>query len=262
MSLHRASVFPALVFGFLLALPVHAGEGAPPPLPRLVDLGAGKCIPCKKMAPILEELKKDYAGIVDVVFIDVWKDPKAGKPYGIRLIPTQIFFDRSGKEVFRHEGFFSREDIEKVFKEKLGVAPVARKDEEKKEKKESVTLLPWIPDAANTTERTFLILGEPPDRPPLRIQVVYASVACACVMERCQRQGRLLKDLLHPHGDLIAQEWTDRGELPERADSLMMAWGLESLPAVALVDPSGQPYYGDDEELDLCTLRTWLEESP
>jgi thioredoxin 1 len=80
-------------------------------LPKLVDLGADKCIPCKMMAPILEELKKEYAGVFDVEFIDVWKNPDAGKPYSIRVIPTQIFFDASGKELFRHEGFFSKEDI-------------------------------------------------------------------------------------------------------------------------------------------------------
>ncbi len=80
-------------------------------LPRLVDLGADKCIPCKMMAPILEELKKEYAGVFSVEFIDVWKNPDAGKKYGIRIIPTQIFFDASGKELFRHEGFFSKEDI-------------------------------------------------------------------------------------------------------------------------------------------------------
>lgn len=80
-------------------------------LPRLVDLGAGKCIPCKMMAPILEELKKTYAGKLDVQFIDVWENPGAGGQYGIRVIPTQIFFDATGKELFRHEGFFSREDI-------------------------------------------------------------------------------------------------------------------------------------------------------
>jgi thioredoxin 1 len=102
-----------------------------PYLPRLVDLGAGKCIPCKKMAPIIEEMTKDYAGIVDVVFVDVWKNPDAGKPYRIRVIPTQVFYDRSGKEVFRHEGFFSREEIEKVFREKMGVAPVDPKAKEK-----------------------------------------------------------------------------------------------------------------------------------
>ena len=94
---------------------------APASLPRIVDLGAGKCIPCKRMAPILEALKVDYAGAVNVQFIDVWQNPDAGQPYKIRLIPTQIFFDRSGKERFRHEGFFAREDIEQIFKDSLGV---------------------------------------------------------------------------------------------------------------------------------------------
>jgi thioredoxin 1 len=81
------------------------------PLPRLVDLGAGKCIPCKKMAPILEELKKEFAGKLQVDFIDVWINPDAGQQYGISLIPTQIFYDASGKELYRHEGFMPKEDI-------------------------------------------------------------------------------------------------------------------------------------------------------
>ena len=86
-------------------------------LPRLVDLGADKCIPCKMMAPILEEMKKDYAGTINVEFIDVWKNPDKAKEYGISIIPTQIFFDASGKELFRHEGFFSKEDILGKWKE-------------------------------------------------------------------------------------------------------------------------------------------------
>jgi len=86
-------------------------------LPRLVDLGAGKCIPCKMMAPILEELKEQYAGRMKVEFIDVWEDPEAGAEYGIKLIPTQIFYSASGKELFRHEGFYSKEDILSKWKE-------------------------------------------------------------------------------------------------------------------------------------------------
>lgn len=89
-------------------------------LPRLVDLGAGKCIPCKKMAPILEALKKEYAGKFDVVFIDVWQNKQEAEKYNINLIPTQIFFDAAGNEKFRHEGFFSKEDILAKWKE-LGV---------------------------------------------------------------------------------------------------------------------------------------------
>lgn len=80
-------------------------------LPRLVDLGAGKCIPCKMMAPILEDLKKTYVGKLDVQFFDVWEKPDEAKKYGVNIIPTQIFYDVTGKELFRHEGFFSREDI-------------------------------------------------------------------------------------------------------------------------------------------------------
>jgi thioredoxin 1 len=80
-------------------------------LPKLVDLGADKCIPCKMMAPILEGLKKEYAGKMEVDFIDVWKNPDAGKQYGIEVIPTQIFYDASGKELFRHVGFFAKEDM-------------------------------------------------------------------------------------------------------------------------------------------------------
>ena len=111
------------------ALARKVPKPAPPAaLPRLVDLGAGKCIPCKRMAPILEALKVDYAGAVNVQFIDVWQNPGAGKPYGIRLIPTQVFFDRAGRERFRHEGFFAREEIERIFEDSLGVAlrPPAR----------------------------------------------------------------------------------------------------------------------------------------
>lgn len=89
-------------------------------LPKLVDLGAGKCIPCKKMAPILEDLKKTLAGKLEVQFIDVWKKPEEAKPYKIRLIPTQIFYDTAGKELFRHEGFFGKDDILAKWKE-LGV---------------------------------------------------------------------------------------------------------------------------------------------
>lgn len=94
--------------------------GAGTGLPRLVDIGAGKCIPCKKMAPILDELKQEYAGAMEVDFIDVWLDRSAGERYGIEMIPTQIFYDPSGKELFRHEGFFAKEDILAKWKE-LGI---------------------------------------------------------------------------------------------------------------------------------------------
>ena len=86
-------------------------------LPRLLDLGATSCIPCKMMAPILEKMKEEYEGVLNVEFIDVWKTPAAGKEYGIERIPTQIFFDAEGKERFRHVGFFGKEDILAKWKE-------------------------------------------------------------------------------------------------------------------------------------------------
>jgi thioredoxin 1 len=92
------------------------------PLPRLVDLGAGKCIPCKAMKPILEDLRANYAGVFKTEFIDVWENEGAKAQYKVNLIPTQIFFGADGKELFRHEGFFSKEDILAKWRE-LGVAP-------------------------------------------------------------------------------------------------------------------------------------------
>jgi thioredoxin 1 len=86
-------------------------------LPRLVDVGADKCIPCKMMAPILEELRAEYAGSLEVTFVDVWKKPEEGDKYGVRMIPTQIFYDASGKELYRHLGFMSKEDILKKLRE-------------------------------------------------------------------------------------------------------------------------------------------------
>jgi thioredoxin 1 len=86
-------------------------------IPKLIDLGADKCIPCKKMAPILAELKTAYTGKFEVEFIDVWKNPDRGGNYKLRVIPTQIFFAPDGKELFRHEGYFSREDILAKWKE-------------------------------------------------------------------------------------------------------------------------------------------------
>jgi len=96
---------------------VGANSTQPAMLPRMLDLGADKCIPCKKMAPILAGLKTEYAGKATIEFIDVWKNPAAGEPYGVRIIPTQIFFDRDGKEVWRHEGFLPRAEIVAKLKE-------------------------------------------------------------------------------------------------------------------------------------------------
>ena len=114
----RSTVCPPTA-GLVEASTAKANTPLPAPtgLPRLVDLGSGKCVPCRMMAPILEDLKKTHAGRLEVFFIDVWENREAAAPYGIRVIPTQIFYDPSGKELRRHEGFLSKEDILRKWKE-------------------------------------------------------------------------------------------------------------------------------------------------
>lgn len=89
-------------------------------LPMLIDLGRGTCIPCKKMKPILDELMVEYEGRAIVKVIDLRYERQAAKEYGIRLIPTQIFYDAEGNEVYRHEGFMDKQSIKMKFAE-MGV---------------------------------------------------------------------------------------------------------------------------------------------
>jgi len=122
-------VIGACVAAFLLKPTSDRTSGEPAvaekvALPRLVDLGSDQCVPCKMMAPILDGLEKEYAGSFIVEVIDVRKDQQAGEEYGIRVIPTQIFYDRAGVEQFRHEGFLSKEAILGKWAE-LGVDLVA-----------------------------------------------------------------------------------------------------------------------------------------
>jgi thioredoxin 1 len=79
--------------------------------PTVIDLGARSCIPCRKMAPILESLSGEYRGKAGVLFIDVRDDEAAAKKFRVRMIPTQIFFNAQGKEVRRHAGFMDKIEI-------------------------------------------------------------------------------------------------------------------------------------------------------
>jgi thioredoxin 1 len=114
------------LFSYQFALPQSSSsvripkEIAKISLPKLLDFGAGKCIPCKKMAPILQELSEEYKGRVVIKIIEVYQERELTRTNGIRLIPTQIFFDAKNKEVYRHEGFMDKEQIKKVF-EKMGI---------------------------------------------------------------------------------------------------------------------------------------------
>ncbi len=91
-------------------------------LVTFIEIGAAKCIPCKAMQPIMKEVAEEYKGQVKVVFHDVWtpKGRADGMKYKIRVIPTQVFLDKNGKEYFRHEGYFPKDELVKVLK-KQGV---------------------------------------------------------------------------------------------------------------------------------------------
>ena len=110
---------------FFAAAPALSAEKAEiqvvpvPATVTMVDLGAASCIPCKMMAPILAELAKEYSGRAAIIFIDVWQHRDVAKKFAITAIPTQIFYDSSGAEVWRHTGFLDKESIKKKIDELL-----------------------------------------------------------------------------------------------------------------------------------------------
>lgn len=106
-----ASVLTVALVLFVLSTGAIAEEIPAKGTITMIDLGAKSCIPCKMMAPILEKMEKEYAGKAVIHFYDVWKDREPAVRFGIRVIPTQIFFDKNAKEVYRHEGFMSESDI-------------------------------------------------------------------------------------------------------------------------------------------------------
>ena len=123
------TVIKTVIFlGFVLLASIAGSFTAEAEVPQapvpgkvtMVDIGAKECIPCKMMIPIMAELEKEYKDRAAIVFIDVWVNRGAGDKYGIKIIPTQIFYDAQGKEVLRHEGVLQKETIIAELK-KLGV---------------------------------------------------------------------------------------------------------------------------------------------
>jgi thioredoxin len=124
MSIPKKSIILIIIAVLCIAIPNAFGKEESNATKGIkvtfIELGSVRCIPCKKMMPIIEEIKKEFKGQVKVVFHDVWT--KEGKPfagkYKIRLIPTQVFLDENNKEYFRHEGFFPKDELIKVLKQK------------------------------------------------------------------------------------------------------------------------------------------------
>lgn len=106
-------------------IPTHQSKSSSTQSPSqakvtFIELGSVRCIPCRMMQPIMQEIEKEYVGQVKVVFYDVWTPE--GRPYAeqynIRVIPTQVFLDKDGKEYFRHKGYSPKEELVKVLKMK------------------------------------------------------------------------------------------------------------------------------------------------
>lgn len=108
-----------LVCLVLIMLPIHqvlAEQTQAPNVPvpnkvTMVDLGAHSCMPCKMMAPILKELQEEFKNKAAIIFIDLEKHPQEAKKFNLKTIPTQIFFDKHGEEVYRHQGFMDKKSI-------------------------------------------------------------------------------------------------------------------------------------------------------
>ena len=122
------TIFLTVLGTALLLSPVDVTFAEPAGLPEIpvkdmvtmVDFGASYCAPCKAMAPFLEKLEKEYKGRAAIVVLDVGKAPNICERYNITELPTQVFYNKQGKEVFRHKGFLKEEDIVKQLK-KMGV---------------------------------------------------------------------------------------------------------------------------------------------
>jgi thioredoxin 1 len=98
------------------------------PLITFVELGSVNCIPCRQMQAVMKAVESKYGSQLKVTFYDVWKPEQKqfGEKYKIKLIPTQVFLDAGGKEIFRHEGFYPEKEIDKFLQSK-GLKPNNRK---------------------------------------------------------------------------------------------------------------------------------------
>ena len=115
MNVKRVSAVIAVIISiFVLGIVASSAELKNIPVKgmvTMVDLGAASCIPCKMMAPIIDKLEKRYQGKAAVVFIDLRYNREAMQRFEVQAIPTQIFFDKNGREISRHIGFMSDEAI-------------------------------------------------------------------------------------------------------------------------------------------------------
>lgn len=110
----------ALIFNFGNLI---AKTPLPKPLVTFIELGSVNCVPCKMMKPVMKEVEDIYGDKVEVIFYDVWKpeQKQMSAKYKVRVIPTQVFLDKDGKEFFRHEGFYPKDEMVKMLDKQMGI---------------------------------------------------------------------------------------------------------------------------------------------
>ncbi|HUW20778.1 MAG TPA: thioredoxin family protein [Sedimentisphaerales bacterium] len=85
--------------------------------PTLVIFSAASCCGPDKMLPVLKSLQEKYADKINILYLEARKEQILAARYAVHSIPTQILYDKGGKEVFRHSGFLPQTDVEKKLKD-------------------------------------------------------------------------------------------------------------------------------------------------
>lgn len=111
-KIHITGVLIAIILCTLLF--PNPSFSADKPVLTFIELGSVNCVPCKKMQKVMKNIENNYGDQIKVIFHDIYKEKDKVKKYEVKLIPTQIFFDKSGKEIFRHEGFFPESEIDEL----------------------------------------------------------------------------------------------------------------------------------------------------
>ena len=85
--------------------------------PIIIDFGSTGCVPCQMMVPVIKDLTSEYQGKIDIQFVDIGEHHQLADRFRVFAIPTQIIFDKHGKEIFRHQGYLPKTEIDKKLKE-------------------------------------------------------------------------------------------------------------------------------------------------
>ncbi len=99
------------------AEPERVEPEQPAKLPGLIDFSAVWCGPCKTQEPIVKALEHKYAGRIDIRTVDVDENRELAGRFKIRVIPTLVFLDTEGNELFRRAGLYPEDSIVARFKQ-------------------------------------------------------------------------------------------------------------------------------------------------